>query len=57
MLGLARMYDARGDVRNAVAAYRDYVTRFERADAEVQVNVRDARARMQALSPTEPARR
>jgi hypothetical protein len=30
---------------------------LERADAELQVNVREARARMQALSPVEPARR
>ena len=57
MLALARMYDARGDARNAVDAYRDYSTRFERADAELQPSVRDARARLQALSPAEGVRR
>jgi tetratricopeptide (TPR) repeat protein len=57
MLALARIYDARGDARNAITAYRDYALRLERADAELQVNVREARARMQALSPVEPARR
>ncbi len=56
-LALARIYDAKGDTRNAVTAYRDYVLRLERADAELQPSVREARARMQTLSPTEPVRR
>ena len=30
ILALARIYDARGDARNAAAAYRDYATRYER---------------------------
>ena len=57
MLAPARIYDARGDARNAAAAYRDYATRYERADAELQPSVRDARARMQALLPAESPRR
>lgn len=57
MLALARIYDARGDAKNAVDAYRDYATRFERADAELQPSVRDALARMQALSTGEAVRR
>ncbi|QJR35787.1 serine/threonine-protein kinase [Gemmatimonas groenlandica] len=57
MLALARIYEARGDARNAAAAYRDYATRYERADADLQPSVRDARARMQALLPAESLRR
>jgi Protein kinase domain len=52
-LALARIYDARGDRKNAAQLYRDYVTRFERADAEFQPIVREARARMLALMPRE----
>ncbi len=53
LLALARIYDARGDTKNAVMAYRDYVLRFERADPELQPVVREARARWLALSSGE----
>jgi hypothetical protein len=53
MLALARIYDARGDRAKAVAAYRDYATRYERADTELQGTVREARARVTALMPGE----
>jgi hypothetical protein len=36
-----------------VQLYRDYVARFERADAEFQPIVREARTRMLALMPRE----
>ncbi|WP_309669165.1 protein kinase [Gemmatimonas sp.] len=57
MLALARIYDARGDARNAAAAYRDYALRYERADGALQPSVREARARMQALLPAEGGQR
>ena len=40
VLAMARIYDARGDSAKALAAYRDYAMRYERADAELQGTVR-----------------
>lgn len=57
VLAMARIYDARGDSAKALAGYRDYAMRYERADAELQGTVREARARVMALVLGEGGRR
>ena len=57
VLALARIYDERADTVRAVAMYRDYVTRFARADPELQVRVQAAQRRLVELTPVERARR
>ncbi len=57
VLALARIYDERADTVRAIATYRDYVKKFERADPELQVRVQAAQRRLMELTPVERARR
>ena len=57
VLAVARMYDERGDTVRAVAMYRDYTKRFERADPELQPRVQAAQRRLVELTPVERTRR
>ena len=50
---LAKMYDAKGDVANAVQLYREFIEFWKNADPELQPRVADARARLQRLTPVE----
>ena len=54
---IGRLYDQRGDTARAVEAYRDFVTRWERADPELQPRVGAARKRLNELTPVERPRR
>ena len=53
----AKMYDQRGDTVRALRWYRELVTRWERADPELQPHVAAYRRRIAELAPVEPARR
>jgi hypothetical protein len=50
---LAKMFDAKGDVTNAVHHYREFVEFWKNADPELQPRVTAARERLQQLTPVE----
>ena len=53
---LARIYDSRGDVDNAVLHYREFVELWKNADPELQPRVKAARERLAKLTPVERPR-
>jgi tRNA A-37 threonylcarbamoyl transferase component Bud32 len=54
---LAKMFDARGDTRNAARYYANVVEFWKNADAELQPRVKAARERLAALAPVEGRKR
>ncbi len=57
MEALAKIYDAKGDVPDAVAMYGAFVDTWKNADPELQPRVKAARERLTTLSPVEKPRR
>ena len=54
---LAKIYDAKGDVPNAVKLYGEFVELWKNADPELQPRVKAARERLATLAPVEKPRR
>jgi hypothetical protein len=50
------LYEARGDVANAVKHYKDFVETWKGADAELQPKVAEVRRRIARLSDAEQRR-
>ncbi len=54
---VAKLYDSKGDVKNAAKLYADFVEAWKNADAELQPRVKAARERLAKLQPVEKTRR
>jgi tetratricopeptide (TPR) repeat protein len=54
---LGELYEARGDVAKAIASYGAFVTLWKNADAELQPQVADIRARIARLQAAEATKR
>jgi tetratricopeptide (TPR) repeat protein len=50
---LGEMYEARGDIPNAVRVYREFIKLWERADPKLQPKVADAKFRVSRLADIE----
>ena len=54
---VAKMYDSKGDAKNAARMYSEFVEMWKNADPELQPRVKAARDRLAQLSPVEKTRR
>jgi hypothetical protein len=54
---LGELYEAKGDVPNAVKYYREFLDLWRRADPELQPRVAEVRRRISRLGDIEPPRR
>lgn len=54
---VARVYDSKGDVKNAAKLYGDFIEMWKNADPELQPRVKAARERLAQLTPVEKVRR
>jgi tetratricopeptide (TPR) repeat protein len=54
---LAKIYDTKGDVKNAAKLYGEFVEIWKDADPELQPRVKAARERLAQLTPVEKTRR
>ena len=54
---LAKIYDSKGDVKNAATLYGEFVELWKNADPELQPRVKAARERLAKLAPVEKPRR
>ena len=53
---VAKLYDSRGDTKNAAKLYGDFVEAWKNADPELQPRVKAARERLAKLQPVEKPR-
>jgi len=54
---LGELYEARGDIAKAIASYEEFVTLWKNADAELQPQVADIKARIARLQAAEATKR
>lgn len=54
---LGELYESKGDLAKAIAAYEDFVKLWKNADPELQPQVADIRARIQRLRAAEARKR